>query len=138
MGTQPDPSTTCTATPTSPATSPLPSTPLPAPRLDPNLTAIECYLHVSLITLFFILHLQTDGKDQAAASPASLPRPLLDLPSSLLPATIHLFEKASLEWCRGNSKIWENPVRENATHYTVGYTCKVVLRSYLALGCEVT
>jgi hypothetical protein len=49
-----------------------------------------------------------------------------------------VFEKASLEWCRGNSKIWENPVRENTTHYTVGYTCKVVLRSYLALGCEVT
>jgi hypothetical protein len=48
------------------------------------------------------------------------------------------FEKASLEWCRGNSKVWENPVRENTTHYTVGYTCKVVLRSYLALGCEVT
>jgi hypothetical protein len=58
--------------PRHPTTSPLPSTPLPAPRLDPNLTAIECYLHVSLITLFFILHLQTDGKDQAAASPASL------------------------------------------------------------------
>jgi hypothetical protein len=37
------------------------------------------------------------------------------------------FEKASLEWCRGNSKVWENPVRENTTHYTVGYTCKVVL-----------
>jgi hypothetical protein len=51
---------------------------------------------------------------------------------------ITAFEKASLEWCRGNSKIWENPVRENTTHYTVGYTCKVVLRSYLALGCEVT
>jgi hypothetical protein len=49
-----------------------------------------------------------------------------------------IFEKASLEWCRGNSKVWENPVRENTTHYTVGYTCKVVLRSYLALGCEVT
>jgi hypothetical protein len=48
------------------------------------------------------------------------------------------FEKASLEWCRGNSKIWENPVRENTTHYTVGYTCKVVLGSYLALGCERT
>jgi hypothetical protein len=48
------------------------------------------------------------------------------------------FEKASLEWCRGNSKVWENPVRENTTHYTVEYTCKVVLRSYLALGCEVT
>jgi hypothetical protein len=48
------------------------------------------------------------------------------------------FEKASLEWCRGNSKVWENPVRENTTHYTVGYTCKVVLRSYLALGCERT
>jgi hypothetical protein len=47
-------------------------------------------------------------------------------------------EKASLEWCRGNSKIWENPVRENTTHYTVGYTCKVVLSSYLALGCERT
>jgi hypothetical protein len=49
-----------------------------------------------------------------------------------------LFKKASLEWCRGNSKIWENPVRENTTHYTVGYTCKVVLSSYLALGCERT
>jgi hypothetical protein len=48
------------------------------------------------------------------------------------------FEKASLEWCRGNSKVWENPVRENTTHYTVGYTCKVVLGSYLALGCERT
>jgi hypothetical protein len=48
------------------------------------------------------------------------------------------FKKASLEWCRGNSKVWENPVRENTTHYTVEYTCKVVLRSYLALGCEVT
>jgi hypothetical protein len=36
------------------------------------------------------------------------------------------------------AKVWENPVRENTTHYTVGYTCKVVLRSYLALGCEVT
>jgi hypothetical protein len=48
------------------------------------------------------------------------------------------FEKASLEWCRGNSKVWENPVRENTTHYTVGYTCKVVLGSYLALGCGVT
>jgi hypothetical protein len=48
------------------------------------------------------------------------------------------FEKASLEWCRGNSKVWENPVRENTTHYTVGYTCKVVLSSYLALGCERT
>jgi hypothetical protein len=53
-------------------------------------------------------------------------------------ATVLAFEKASLEWCRGNSKVWENPVRENTTHYTVGYTCKVVLRSYLALGCEVT
>jgi hypothetical protein len=52
--------------------------------------------------------------------------------------TIGRFEKASLEWCRGNSKVWENPVRENTTHYTVGYTCKGVLRSYLALGCEVT
>jgi hypothetical protein len=51
---------------------------------------------------------------------------------------VRIFEKASLEWCRGNSKVWENPVRENTTHYTVGYTCKVVLSSYLALGCEVT
>jgi hypothetical protein len=51
---------------------------------------------------------------------------------------VQAFEKASLEWCRGNSKVWENPVRENTTHYTVGYTCKVVLSSYLALGCEVT
>jgi hypothetical protein len=46
-----------------------PSTPLLAPRahrLDPNLPAnvrrvFECYLHVSLITLFFILHVQTDA-----------------------------------------------------------------------------
>jgi hypothetical protein len=29
-------------------------------------------------------------------------------------------------------------VRENTTHYSVGYTCKVVLGSYLALGCERT
>jgi hypothetical protein len=27
------------------------------------------------------------------------------------------FEKASLEWCRGNSKKWENPVREK--HYSL-------------------
>jgi hypothetical protein len=33
---------------------------------------------------------------------------------------------------------WENPVRENITHYTADYACKEVLRSYLALGCERT
>ena len=32
-----------------------------------------------------------------------------------------------LEWCRDNSVVWENPVRENTTHYTVEYTCKTVL-----------
>ena len=32
-----------------------------------------------------------------------------------------------LEWCRDNSIVWENPVRENTTHYTVEYTCKTVL-----------
>ena len=32
-----------------------------------------------------------------------------------------------LEWCRDNSVVWENPVRENTTHYTVEYTCKRVL-----------
>ena len=44
-----------------------------------------------------------------------------------------------LEWCRDNSVVWENPVRENTTHYTVEYTCKSVLVvSYHALGCERT
>ena len=44
-----------------------------------------------------------------------------------------------LEWCRDNSVVWENPVRENTTHYTVEYTCKAVLVvSYHALGCERT
>ena len=44
-----------------------------------------------------------------------------------------------LEWCRDNSIVWENPVRENTTHYTVEYTCKTVLVvSYHALGCERT
>ena len=44
-----------------------------------------------------------------------------------------------LEWCRDNSVVWENPVRENTTHYTVEYTCKTVLVvSYHALGCERT
>ena len=40
-----------------------------------------------------------------------------------------------LEWCRDNSVVWENPVRENTTHYTVEYTCKTVLVvSYHAFG----
>ena len=44
-----------------------------------------------------------------------------------------------LEWCRDNSVVWENPVRENTTHYTVEYTCKTVLVvSYHTLGCERT
>ena len=44
-----------------------------------------------------------------------------------------------LEWCRDNSVVWENPVRENTTHYTIEYTCKTVLVvSYHALGCERT
>ena len=43
------------------------------------------------------------------------------------------------EWCRDNSVVRENPVRENTTHYTVEYTCKTVLVvSYHALGCERT
>ena len=44
-----------------------------------------------------------------------------------------------LEWCRDNGIVWENPVRENTTHYTVEYTCKAVLVvSYHAVGCERT
>ena len=44
-----------------------------------------------------------------------------------------------LEWCRDNSVVWENPVRENTTHYTVEYTCKAVLVvSYHAVGYERT
>jgi hypothetical protein len=48
------------------------------------------------------------------------------------------FEKASLEVVQRQQRIWENPVRENTTHYTVGYACNGVLSSYLALGCERT
>ena len=44
-----------------------------------------------------------------------------------------------LKWCRDNSIVWENPVRENTTHYTVEYTCKrVLVVSYHAVGCERT
>ena len=56
------------------------------------------------------------------------------------PLTVPFLSKAQLlEWCRDNSVVWENPVRENTTHYTVEYTCKTVLVvSYHALGCERT
>ena len=51
----------------------------------------------------------------------------------------HISRAQLLEWCRDNSIVWENPVRENTTHYTVEYTCKIVLVvSYHALGCERT
>ena len=51
----------------------------------------------------------------------------------------NLSRELLLEWCRDNSIVWENPVRENTTHYTVEYTCKTVLVvSYHALGCERT
>ena len=54
--------------------------------------------------------------------------------------THHVVSRAQLlEQCRDNSVVWENPVRENTTHYTVEYTCKIVLVvSYHALGCERT
>ena len=52
-----------------------PSTPLPAPRphrFDPNLPAkvrrVPSYLYVSLITLYFILYVQTDGEAAAFTS----------------------------------------------------------------------
>ena len=49
----------------------------------------------------------------------------------------HVSRAQLLEWCRDNSVVRENPVRENTTHYTVEYTCKTVLvLSYHALGCE--
>ena len=44
-----------------------------------------------------------------------------------------------LEWCRDNSIVWENPVKENTTHYTVEYTCKrVLVVSYHTVGCKRT
>ena len=62
------------------------------------------------------------------------------LPSPTAVLAISLLSRVQLlEWCRDNSVIWENPVRENTTHYTVEYTCKAVLVvSYHALGCERT
>ena len=51
----------------------------------------------------------------------------------------NLLRELLLEWCRDNSVVWENPVRENTTHYTVEYTCKAVLVvSYHTVGCERT
>ena len=62
----------------------------------------------------------------------------LPSPTSVLAFSL-LLRAQLLEWCRDNSVIWENLVRENTTHYTVEYTCKAVLVvSYHALGCKRT
>jgi hypothetical protein len=93
-------------------------------------------LHIRIALI--VLNLKNDGPDIVRTYLVTFEQKRNDPVDASLTAPAQDFEKASLEWCRGNSKIWENPVRENTTHYTVGYTCKVVLRSYLALGCEVT
>jgi hypothetical protein len=54
------------------------------------------------------------------------------------PSRNPLFREGKSRMVQRQQQKWENPVRENTTHYTVGYTCKVVLSSYLALGCERT
>jgi hypothetical protein len=49
-----------------------------------------------------------------------------------------MFREGKSRMVQRQQQEWENPVRGNTTHYTVGYTYKVVLGSYLALGCERT
>jgi hypothetical protein len=48
------------------------------------------------------------------------------------------FQEGNSQTVQRQQQIRENPVRENATHYSAGYACKGVLRSYLTLGCERT
>ena len=121
-----------------------PSTPLPHGRSYPDTNPSRVLIKGRGNPLVHSLGLSGDrasvGCPSYALTMGPSPSPQVFFRRWDLPSLLHVFyaphwancmknlsRAQLLEWCRDNSVVWENPVRENTTHYTVEYTCKAVL-----------